>query len=438
MREPAAGSARDRLEEILARLAEREAEERVFLKLYSDAARVSADAADARHRAGISLGPLDGRITSIKDLFDVAGEMTTAGSAALADAPPATRDAAVVARLRQAGAVIVGKTNMTEFAFSGIGLNRHFGTPGNAADATRVPGGSSSGAGVSVAEGTCEIAIGSDTGGSVRIPAALNGVVGFKPTAGRVPLDGVFPLSSTLDSVGPLARTVADCAIADAIMAGKEPGALESFPLSGLRIGIPQGRLFGDIDAAVAAGFARGLKALEAAGAKIADHSIDDLLNGMAEATKGASIASVEAAEIHADLAETQAWSLVDPRIGGPIKRRAAVPAYAYIRVLRKRAALAAAMDRRLRPIDVLVLPTTPLIAPAIQPLLEDDDLYDRTDGLLLRNPQVANQFDLTAISLSMPEMSLPAGLMLFARRGHDRRLLSIAAAVEELFRRAS
>ncbi|NGO52488.1 amidase [Allomesorhizobium camelthorni] len=438
MREPATGSARDRLEEVLARLAEREAEERVFLKLYSDAARVFADAADARRRAGISLGPLDGRIISIKDLFDVAGETTTAGSAALADAPPATRDAVVVARLRRAGAVIVGKTNMTEFAFSGIGLNRNFGTPGNAADSTRVPGGSSSGAGVSVAEGTSEIAIGSDTGGSVRIPAALNGVVGFKPTAGRVPLSGVFPLSSTLDSVGPLARTVADCAIADAIMAGEEPDALEPFPLSGLRIGIPQGRLFGDIDAAVAEGFARSLKALEAAGAKIADHPIDDLLNGMAEATKGASIASVEAAEIHADLAATQAWSLVDPRIGGPIKRRAAVPAYAYIRVLRKRAALAAAMDQRLRPIDVLALPTTPMIAPAIQPLLEDDDLYDRTDGLLLRNPQVANQFDLTAISLPMPGMNLPAGLMLFARNGHDRRLLSTAAAVEELFRRAS
>jgi aspartyl-tRNA(Asn)/glutamyl-tRNA(Gln) amidotransferase subunit A len=231
---------------------------------------------------------------------------------------------------------------------------------------------------------------------------------------------------------------VADCAIADAVMAGKEPDALEPCPLSGLRIGIPKGRLFGDIDTAVTEGFARSLKALEAAGAKIADHSIDDLLNGMAEATKGASIASVEAAEIHADLAATQAWSLVDPRIGGPIKRRAAVPAYAYIRVLRKRAALAAAMDQRLCSIDVLVLPTTPMIAPAIQPLLEDDDLYDRTDGLLLRNPQVANQFDLTGISLPMPGMNLPAGLMLFARNGHDRRLLSIAVSVEEALRRAS
>jgi aspartyl-tRNA(Asn)/glutamyl-tRNA(Gln) amidotransferase subunit A len=438
MREPGKRSARDKIEEVLTRLAERANDERVFLRLYPDAARLAADAADARRTAGISLGPLDGRIISIKDLFDVAGETTTAGSAALADAPPAVRDATVVTRLRRAGAVIVGKTNMTEFAFSGIGLNRHFGTPGNAADPTRVAGGSSSGAGVSVAEDTSEIAIGSDTGGSVRIPAALNGEVGFKPTHGRVLLAGVFPLSSTLDSIGSLARSVADCALADAIMAGVEPAELAPFPLSGMRIGVPQGRLFGDIDAAVAAGFERSLKALAAAGARILDHSIEDLLAEMTETTKAASIASVEAAEVHADLAVTQAWSLVDPRIGGPIARRAAVPAHAYIRMLRRRSALAAAMDQRLTTIDVLALPTTPMIAPAIQPLLEDNDLYDRTDGLLLRNPQVANQFDLTAISLPMPGMSLPAGLMLFARNGHDHRLLSIAASVEAALRRAS
>ncbi|MDQ4061078.1 MAG: amidase family protein, partial [Pseudomonadota bacterium] len=170
---------RDKLETILARLAAREADERVFLRLYPDAARAAADAADGRRRAGVSLGPLDGAIVSIKDLFDVAGETTTAGSLVLRDAPPAGKDAAVVQRLRQAGAVILGKTNMVEFAYSGLGLNPHYGTPGNAADPLRVPGGSSSGAGVAVAEGTSDISIGSDTGGSVRIPAALNGVVGF-------------------------------------------------------------------------------------------------------------------------------------------------------------------------------------------------------------------------------------------------------------------
>jgi aspartyl-tRNA(Asn)/glutamyl-tRNA(Gln) amidotransferase subunit A len=195
---------RDKLEGILARLAQRAADERVYLRLYENAARAAADAADARKRTGVSLGPLDGAIVSIKDLFDIAGETTTAGSVVLRDAPAAQRDAAVVRRLRQAGAVIIGKTNMVEFAFSGLGLNPHYGTPGNAADPERIPGGSSSGAGVSVAERTSDISIGSDTGGSVRIPAALNGVVGFKPTAHRVPLDGAFPLSQSLDSIGPL------------------------------------------------------------------------------------------------------------------------------------------------------------------------------------------------------------------------------------------
>ncbi|MGN6144609.1 MAG: amidase family protein, partial [Mesorhizobium sp.] len=215
-------SSRDRLEEILNRLQARAGDERVFTRLYIEPARAAADAADARRKAGFTLGPLDGVIVSIKDLFDVAGEPTLAGSVLRRTAPPAEADAAVVMRLRRAGAAIIGKTAMTEFAFTAIGDNPHTGTPGNAADASLIPGGSSSGAGVSAAEGTSEIAIGSDTGGSVRIPAALNGVVGFKPTARRVPLSGAFPLSPTLDSIGPLARSVAQCAAADAVMAGEE------------------------------------------------------------------------------------------------------------------------------------------------------------------------------------------------------------------------
>ncbi len=214
-------STRDRLEEILARLEADAGEGRVFTKLYPQAARAAADAADARARAGLSLGPLDGKVVSIKDLFDVAGEPTLAGSIIRRDAPPAAVDAVIVRRLRQAGAIIPGKTAMTEFAFSAVGTNPHYGTPPNAADPARIPGGSSSGAGVSAADGTCDIAIGSDTGGSIRIPAALNGVVGFKPTARRVPLTGCFPLSSSLDSVGPLARSVADCAATDAVRAAE-------------------------------------------------------------------------------------------------------------------------------------------------------------------------------------------------------------------------
>jgi len=425
---------RDKLEVILARLSARENGERVFTRLYSAAARAAADAADARRRAGVSLGPLDGALISVKDLFDVAGETTTAGSIVLRDAAPAARDAAVVRRLRQAGAVIIGKTNMVEFAFSGLGLNPHYGTPGNAVDPLRIPGGSSSGAGVTVAEGTSEISIGSDTGGSVRIPAALNGVVGFKPTAGRVPLEGAFPLSPTLDSIGPLARCVRDCAVSDAVMAGEEPYELEPYPLEGLRIGVPRGRLFTRMEPLVEEAFERALSRLSQGGATVVDHSIDDLLLTMRETTAAASIASIEAAEVHADWLENRSAE-IDPRVHYWLSRSSAVPAHVYLRMMRRRSALVEAMDRRLASFDVIALPTTAITAPLIAPLEADEQLYNETDALILRNTQVANQFDLTAVSLPLPDCERPVGLMLMARHGQDRRLLGIAAGVERAVR---
>ncbi|MCB8819679.1 amidase [Microvirga rosea] len=419
---------RDRLEEILERLDRRADEERVYLRLYADAARAAADAADARRRCGISLGPLDGALVSIKDLLNVAGEPTTAGSVVLSRRPAATEDAVVVRRLRCAGAVILGKTNMVEFAFSGIGLNPHFGTPGNATDPDRVPGGSSSGAGVAVAEGTSDISIGSDTGGSVRIPAAFNGVVGFKPTARRIPLEGAFPLSYSLDSLGPLARDVAGCAAADAVMAGDEVSPLSDIPLSGARVGIPRGRLFAETEALVGDAFENSLRTLSASGAHVAECDIEDLLEEMREATSLASIASVEAAEIHADWIDDEA---IDPRVRKWVALRRSVPAHSYIRMMRKRAELVEKMDKRLASWDVLALPTTAVTAPLMAPLVADEKLYNKTDTLVLRNTTPANQFDLTAISLPLPGRPRPVGLMLVARRGGDRRLLSIASRVE-------
>src|SRR5437868_10676970 len=242
-------SVRDRLEQALARIADPQGEgARACLTVYANAARGAADAADARAKAGISLGTLDGVIVTIKDLFDVAGEPTRAGSRILADAAPADADAPIVRRLRTAGAVIIAKTNMTEFAFSGVGMNPHYGTPGNPADRTRVPGGSSSGAAVATADRMCEIAIGTDTGGSTRIPAALCGIVGFKPSQWRIPTEGAFPPSFMLDSIGPLARMVADCARADAVMAGDEPAKLDAAPLAGRLPGNPQGGLLEEFD----------------------------------------------------------------------------------------------------------------------------------------------------------------------------------------------
>ncbi len=254
------------VEEALANIADRA----TFISLAPDARDV-ADAQDRLRRAGYAASPLAGLPVSVKDLFDIAGERTLAGSKALDDRPPAARDAAIVQRLKAAGAVIVGRTNMTEFAYSGVGINPHYGTPGNPYDRARIPGGSSSGAAVSAKDGSSVVAIGTDTGGSVRIPAALCGLVGFKPTARRVPTTGAFPLSTTLDSVGPLARTVACCAIADAVLAGEPPEVPPPRDVAGLRLAVPQAVVLGGLDDAVSASFARALSALSRAGAQVTD-----------------------------------------------------------------------------------------------------------------------------------------------------------------------
>lgn len=423
-------SAVARLEAVLARLDARKADERVFLKVYRDTAPAEAEASDRRR--GAPIGPLDGRIVSIKDIFDVAGEVTMAGSVIRRTAAPAARDALVVERLRQAGAVILGKTNTTEFCFTALGLNPHYGMPGNAVDPLRIPGGSSSGAGVSVAEGTSEISIGSDTGGSVRIPAVLNGIVGFKPTARRVPLAGVFPLSPSLDSVGPLARTVADCALADAVLSGAGDLVFEAVQLDRARIGVPRGRLLREVDVEVETAFERSLRALSRAGAIVRDVHVEDLFEAMADTTAEASIASIEAARIHADWLVDESAN-VDPNVSGPLRRRLGFPEERYRRIMQRRGELAVAMDQRLASLDLLAVPTVPMVAPEIVRIDADVAFASRTEGLLLRNTQIANQFDLTAITLPMPGGGLPTGLMLMARNGDDRRLLVLAATVERL-----
>src|SRR5689334_17403837 len=266
-------SCRDRVEAALSRIADPAGEgKRACLTVYADVARAAADVADARAKAGRTLGPLDGAIVSIKDLYDVAGEVTRAGSRVLAsEGLVATADAPAIARLKAAGAVIVAKTNMSEFAFSRVGANPHFGTPGNPFDRARVPGGSTSGGAVAVADGMCEITIGTDTGGSTRIPAALCGIVGFKPSQRRVPTAGAFPLSFTLDSIGPMARSVADCALADAVMAAEEPQVSERVALAGLRLGVAQGLPLQDLDADVGREFSAATARLRKAGVRLTE-----------------------------------------------------------------------------------------------------------------------------------------------------------------------
>jgi aspartyl-tRNA(Asn)/glutamyl-tRNA(Gln) amidotransferase subunit A len=420
---------RDRLEAALERIGDPAGEgARTFLTVYRKAARAEADAADKRAREGTSLGPLDGVIVSIKDLFDVAGEPTRAGSRLLEDSRPAKADAPVVHRLRDAGAVIVGKTNMSELAFTGVGANPHYGTPGNPADRARVPGGSSSGAAVAVADSMCEISIGTDTGGSTRIPAALCGLVGFKPSKYRIPTDGAFPLSQTLDSVGPIARSVEDCAKADAVLAGEEPWSLQPDAVEGLKLGIAGGLPLSDLDDTVARKFMETLSMLGRAGAKLAEVETS-LFEDMAAVNATATIATVEAFELHRGRLAARGDEM-DPFIRARIEMGKAVSPEGYREMLDARAGLAGQMDELLAEFDALVLPTTPIVAPAMAEI-SGEDAFRRANRLLLRNTEIANFFDLCAISLPMAGDGLPAGFMLFARRGADRKLFRMAAAIE-------
>jgi aspartyl-tRNA(Asn)/glutamyl-tRNA(Gln) amidotransferase subunit A len=424
---------RDRLEQALDRIADPAGEgARACLTVYAEAARAAADAADARRRAGITLGPLDGAIVSLKDLFDVAGEVTRAGSKVLAEeGTPAAADAPVVRRLRAAGAVIVAKTNMTEFAFSGVGLNPHYGTPGNPADRARVPGGSTSGGAVAVADGLCDIAIGTDTGGSMRIPAALCGIAGFKPSKRRVPTDGAFPLSYTLDSVGPMARTVADCARADAIMAGEGTPDLASVPLVGLRLGVAQGLPFKDLDPTVSARFAAAITALDKAGARLSEQQLS-LFDDLRQANLKGGFAPPEAYAIHRERLERRGGE-IDPNVRVRIARGCEMSASDYVELTQVRARLVQALDARLTDLDALVMPTTPIVAPKMSEVATPETFMPR-NFLLLRNTAIVNFFDLCAVSLPLPRTDgLPVGLMLVGRNGHDHRLLRMAAAVEKL-----
>jgi aspartyl-tRNA(Asn)/glutamyl-tRNA(Gln) amidotransferase subunit A len=425
-------SVRDRTEQALAKIADPKGEgARACLTVYADAARAAADAADARAKAGISLGAMDGAIVTIKDLFDVAGEPTRAGSRILADAPPAKIDAPIVRRLRAAGAVIVAKTNMTEFAFSGVGMNPHYGTPGNPADRARVPGGSSSGAAVAAADGMCEIAIGTDTGGSTRIPAALCGIVGFKPSQWRVPTEGAFPLSYMLDSIGPVARTVADCARTDAVMAGGEPAPVAPAGVAGLRLGIPQGILLQDFDNTVGTRFGAAKKRLADAGVRFTDEPMP-LLDGMMAVNAKGGFAPAEAYSIHREHLARRADAF-DPNVRARIERGSKLSAADYVEMARERARLIRAMDAQISGLDALILPTTPITAPTIAEM-QDTHTFNSKNMLLLRNTSTWNFFDMCAISIPIPGSGLPVGLMLVARNGHDRRLFDIAAGIERLF----
>ena len=414
----------------LARIADPAGEgSRTFTKVYADSARTAADAQDQLRKAGYVSSPLAGLPVSIKDLFDVAGEVTLAGSTALDDRSPAERDAPIVARLRSAGAVIIGKTNMTEFAFSGVGINPHYGTPGNPYDRQRVPGGSSAGAPVSVADAQAVVAIGTDTGGSVRIPAALCGVVGFKPTAKRISRDGATPLSTTLDSIGPLANSVACCAITDAVMAGEPPVAPDPVPLDVLRFGVPQSFVLDGLAPEVASAFEAACSAISRAGARVVDQPLSEFSEYPALSDRGLLVNS-EAFTWHEELLGRRG-NEYDPRVRSRIEFGRTVSAAAYIRLCAARADFIARVAARTAEFDALLLPTVAITAPPISAFAQDAD-YFRLNGLILRNTSVINFLDRCAVTLPIqPPGTAPVGLMVVGEHGADRRLLAIARGIE-------
>ncbi|CAG9171753.1 amidase [Cupriavidus respiraculi] len=425
--------------ELIARIADAAAQgsaASVFLGTSFDTAGATARAADAAASAGKPLHPLAGLPVSIKDLYDVAGETTRAASPVRDDAAPAAADAPVVARLRASGAALVGRTNMTEFAFSGVGINPHFGTPVNPADTQvqRICGGSSSGAAASVALGLSVAALGSDTGGSIRIPAALCGLTGFKPTARRVPLAGAFPLSYSLDTACAMARSVADCVLVDAVIADA-PVVPVVKPAGALRLAVPRQAVLDEVDDNVARAFDLALGRLSAAGVRIEQIDVPELDELPAINAAGGLTAS-EAYAIHRHTLPARR-DLYDPRVARRIERGAAMSAADYIDLVRARAAWIARVEARIAGFDAVACPTVPMVAPAIAPLLADDDLFLRTNTLLLRNTSIFNFLDGCSISLPCHQPGeLPVGLMLSHGAMRDAQVLGTAIALEAIVKR--
>jgi aspartyl-tRNA(Asn)/glutamyl-tRNA(Gln) amidotransferase subunit A len=336
-----------------------------------------------------------------------------------------------VARLRGAGAAIVGKTQMTEFAFSGIGINPHQGTPANPADPVtpRIPGGSSSGAAVSVALGLCVAGLGSDTGGSLRIPAALCGLVGFKNTQSRVPLAGAFPLSHTLDTVGAITGCVEDALVVDGVLAGA-PLAVEPRPLQGLRLALPQTLVLDGLDATVAAAHARALSQLSAAGAHLVEVPLAELAE-VSQINAPGGFSAVEAWALHQHDMRTRRERF-DPRVAARIALGEAVSAADYIRMQQRRRDWIARTTRALQGFDAFVCPTVPAVAAPIADLQASDAAFFEMNGRMLRNTFPVNFLDGCAFSLPCHRPDeLPVGLMLAAPGGHDARLAAVALAVE-------
>lgn len=416
-----------------------EDDQAIFVELTAARAMSEAEAAAKRLGDGRSCGVLDGIPVAWKDLFDLEGMATTAGSTVLANDKPASRDADVVTALKQAGMICIGRTNMSEFAFSGLGINPHYGTPRNPAstDGHRLPGGSSSGAGVAVAAGLVPVAIGTDTGGSVRIPAAFNGVVGYKASRGRYSMRGVYPLAKSLDSLGPLTHTVQDAVWVDAAMRGNAAADLTRAPLSGLSLVVPETVFFDGIEDGVAAAFEQAVERLVRAGASVRRQAFpifSELFDLIRE--KGA-LVTAEAFALHKTRLEGADAARMDPRVVARAGLGANISLPDYIAIIDARERMTAAFSGMIGRQELLVSPTLPHVAAKVAPLLESDDAFFAMNAKTLRNTQIGNFFDLCGVSIpcGTGDAGMPVGLLLSGLHGTDDHVLSVAMAAEEIVR---
>lgn len=411
----------------------------IFVTLLETRALEEAHAASGRIRNGRSLGLLDGIPVAWKDLFDIDGLATTAGSTILKDAAPATRDADVVAALASAGMVSIGRVNMSEFAFSGLGINPHYGTPENPAsvDGPRLPGGSSSGSGVAVAAGLVPVSIGTDTGGSVRIPAAFNGIVGYKATRGRYSMRGVFPLSKSLDSLGPLCRTVQDAVWIDAAMRGLSAPDVRSGSVQGLSLVVPETIVFDDAEEAVISAFEAALLRLEKAGAKIRRQHFPAYAKIFELMAEYGPLVTAEAFVLHRQRLSGPEAKGMDPRVVTRTRLGEQITTTGYIETLAARDRLIADFASSLAPGELVVSPTLPLVAPRSAPLVSDDALFVKTNAKTLRNTLIGNFLDGCGVSIpcGTGDAGMPVGLLLSGLPNRDEDLLSIALTAERMIR---
>ena len=427
-------SSRKLVEQALAKISDPAGEgARTFIKVDAEGALAAADYQDRLRRQNRQPSPFAGIPISVKDLFDLAGDVTTAGSKVLKDAAPALVDAPAIAALKSAGLVVLGRTNMTEFAYSGVGLNPHYGTPRSAFDRKtgRIPGGSSSGAAVSVADGMCALSIGTDTGGSCRIPAAYNGIVGYKPSTGRVSMRGVYPLSPRLDSIGPLGNSVACCAAADALMAGDWAGKIAACKVSSLRIGVLKTAVLEGLDADVAAAYERALARISKAGAGLVDLAFEELLEMPSLTIKGGILAA-EAFTQHRDFIVRKGADY-DPRVRMRLEAAGSISAADYLSIIKRREEMIGRFNAVAQGLSAVVLPTVMIVPPPISALEGDQD-YFRYNSMSLRNTYVVNFLNCCAISIPASEPgAAPVGLMLMGVWGQDQNLFSVGQAVESL-----